>query len=54
MENDEIKTRELFRFIETDVRKDKVIGDFRKMNDLLNVSKLKNAGLIEIYQEKYV
>ena len=54
VENDEIKTRELFRFIETDVRKDKVIGDFRKMNDLLNVSKLKNAGLIEIYQEKYV
>ena len=54
VENDEIITSELYHFVETDVRKDKVVGELRKVNDLLNVNKLMNAGLIEIYRENYV
>ena len=54
MKNDEIVTRELFRFVETDYKKNRVIGEFRKINDLLNVDKLASAGLIEVYREKYL
>ena len=54
MENDEIVTRELYRFVETDVKQEKVIGELRKMNDLINVGKLTNAGLLKIYKERFV
>ena len=54
MENDEIVTRELFRFVETGTDKSKVAGELQKINDLLNVGKLMSAGYFEIYREKYV
>lgn len=54
MENDEIVTRELYRFVKTDVKQEKVIGELRKMNDLINVGKLTNAGLLKIYKERFV
>jgi pilus assembly protein CpaF len=54
MENDEIVTRELYRFVETDVRKEKVVGELTKINDLLNVNKLMNAGYLKIYQERHL
>ncbi len=53
VENDEIITRELYRFVETDVRKNKVVGELRKINDLVNVGKLMSAGVFEVYQENY-
>ena len=52
MENDEIVTRELYRFVETDIKQEKVVGELRKINDLVNVGKLANAGLITVYQER--
>ena len=54
MENEEIVTREIYRFVETDIKQEKVVGELRKMNDLLNVNKLINAGCIDVYQERYV
>ena len=54
MENDEIVTRELFRFVETGSDKSRIYGELRKINDLMNVGKLMNAGYFEIYKEKYV
>ncbi|MCR5213460.1 MAG: CpaF family protein [Eubacterium sp.] len=53
VEKDEIVTRELCRFEETGRNKDRIVGEFRKINDLLNLNKLKNAGLLEIFQEKF-
>ena len=54
MENDEIVTREFFRFVETGSDKSRIYGELRKINDLMNVGKLMNAGYFEIYKEKYV
>ena len=54
MEKDEIVTREIYRFIETDVKQEKVIGELKKINDLMNVDKLMNAGLLKIYHERYI
>ena len=54
MENDEIVTRELYKFVETDVKQEKVVGELRKMNDLINVEKLTNAGLLKVYKERFV
>ncbi len=53
VEKDEIVTRELCRFEETGRNKDRVIGELRKINDLLNLGKLKSAGLLEIFQESF-
>ena len=53
MENDEIQTRELYRFVETDIRQEKVIGELKKINDLLNVNKLASAGYLTVYQERF-
>ena len=54
MENDEIVTRELYKFVETEVKQEKVVGELRKMNDLINVEKLTNAGLLKVYKERFV
>ena len=54
MDKDEIVTRELYRFVETDVRKERLVGELKKINDLLNVNKLMNAGYLTIYQERHL
>jgi pilus assembly protein CpaF len=54
MENDEIVTREIYRFVETDIKQEKVIGELKKINDLINVGKLANSGLLKVYQERFV
>ena len=54
MENEEIVTRELFRFVESGSDNSKVYGELQKINDLKNVGKLMSAGYFEIYREKYV
>ena len=54
MENEEVTTRQLYKFVETGTENDTVVGELRKINDLMNVNKLMNAGLIEIYRERYV
>lgn len=54
MEKDEIVTRELYRFEEKEDGNEKVDGELRKINDLKNLTKLMNAGLIRVYREGYV
>ena len=54
LEDEEIITRELWRFEEKEGGSEKVVGDFRKINDLLNVRKLKDAGLLSVYRERYM
>jgi pilus assembly protein CpaF len=54
MEKDEIVTRELYRFEEKEDSNEKVDGELRKINDLKNLTKLMNAGLIRVYREGYV
>ena len=54
MENEEIVTKELFRFVETGSDKSRIHGELQKINDLMNVGKLMNAGYFEVYREKYV
>ena len=51
VENDEIVTRELYRFKESEKSGDVVDGELQKLNDLKNVNKLISAGLIEIFRE---
>ena len=52
MKNDEILTRKLYSFEETGEKDGKVLGELVKKNDLMNVSKLCEAGLINIFREK--
>ena len=52
MKNDEILTRTLYSFEETGEQRGKVVGDLVKKNDLMNVSKLCEAGLINVFREK--
>lgn len=51
MKNDEILTRKLYSFEETGEEDGTVVGELRKKNDLLNVSKLCEAGLINVFRE---
>jgi pilus assembly protein CpaF len=51
MKDDEIITKELFRFNETGEEDGKVLGYLEKVRDLVNVSKLKSAGLLNVYKE---
>lgn len=51
MKNDEILTRKLYSFEETGEVDGTVVGELRKKNDLLNVSKLCEAGLINVFRE---
>lgn len=51
VENDEIVTRELYRFKESEKSGDIVDGELQKLNDLKNVNKLISAGLIEVFRE---
>lgn len=52
VENDEIVTRELYKFAESENSGAVVDGELQKLNDLKNVNKLISAGLIEIFQEE--
>ena len=52
MKNDEIITRTLYSFKETGEMNGKVIGELEKKNDLMNVSKRCEAGLINVFREK--
>jgi pilus assembly protein CpaF len=51
VKNDEIITNEIYRFEEDDSSSDVVTGDLKKINDLKNVNKLINAGLIGVYRD---
>ena len=51
LKDDEIITKELFRFNETGEEDGKVLGYLEKVRDLVNVSKLKSAGLLNVYKE---
>ena len=51
VKNDEIITNEIYRFEEEDSSSDVVTGDLKKINDLKNVNKLINAGLIGVYRD---
>lgn len=51
VKNDEIITNEIYRFEEDDSSSDVVTGDIKKINDLKNVNKLINAGLIGVYRD---
>ena len=53
MNQGEIVTNVLYRFEEKSVVGDRVQGELKKINDLQNVVKLMNAGLIEVYRERY-
>ncbi len=52
MQNSEILTNTLYSFEEKGESKGHVIGELHKKNDLMNVSKLCEAGLINIFREK--
>ncbi|MBR1816129.1 MAG: CpaF family protein [Lachnospiraceae bacterium] len=47
----DIKINTLFEFTETCEEEGRVKGFLRKMNDLINIQKLMNAGLYDIYKE---
>ena len=51
MKNDEIITNEIYRFKEKEPSDDVVSGELKKKNDLKNVNKLINAGLIGVYRD---
>ena len=51
MKDDEIITKELFRFNETGEEDGRVLGYLEKVRDLVNVNKLKSAGLLSVYKE---
>ena len=52
MRDDEILTNTLYSFVETGEEGGKVRGGLQKKNDLLNISKLCEAGLISVVREK--
>ena len=54
MKNEEIVTRELWRFEENEDIAERVAGNLKKVNDLLNVSKLRDAGLFNVYRENFI
>lgn len=51
MENGEIKLNTLFEFVEIGEEQGKIIGALKKINDLLNVSKLLSSGMFGLYKE---
>lgn len=51
MEHNEIKLNTLFEFKEKGTKNNKVQGSLRKVNDLLHISKLQNAGLMDVFKE---
>ena len=52
MREDEILTNTLYSFVETGEEGGRVRGGLRKKNDLLNISKLCEAGLINVVREE--
>lgn len=51
MENGEIKLNTLYEFSELGEKDGRIVGKLRKINDLLNVQKLMNFGLFNMYKE---
>lgn len=51
MEHNEIILNTLFEFKEKGTKNNKVQGSLRKVNDLLHISKLQNAGLMDVFKE---
>lgn len=51
MENGEIKLNTLYEFSEMGEKDGRIVGKLRKINDLLNVQKLMNFGLFNMYKE---
>lgn len=48
----EIEMNKLYEFVETGEVKKRLRGSLRRVNDLINVDKLVNAGLYEVYKEQ--
>ncbi len=51
MGNGEVQLNKLYEYVETDMNNERVVGKFRKMNDLHNIAKLQFSGLIEIERD---
>lgn len=51
MEHGEIVLNTLFEYKERGVEQGKVIGELRKINDLLHIEKLQTAGLFDLFEE---
>ena len=51
MEQGEITLNTLFEYKERGVERGKVLGELRKINELLHIEKLQSAGLLDLYRE---
>ena len=51
MEHGEIELNTLFEYKERGVEQGKVLGELRKINELLHIEKLQSAGMVEVYKE---
>ncbi len=51
MEKGEVKLNTLFEFVETGETRKKIVGKLQKINDLINIQKLMDSGLMGIYEE---
>lgn len=51
MENGEIKLNTLYEFVETGETRKKILGKLQKINDLINIQKLMDSGLMSLYEE---
>lgn len=52
MEQGEIILNTLFEFKERGVEQGRVLGELRKINELIHIEKLQSAGLLDLYREK--
>ena len=48
-----VKLNSLFEFVETGEENGRLKGVLKKMNDIINVSKLESSGKLEMYREAY-
>jgi len=51
MENGEVKLNTLFEFVEAGEVRKKITGKLQKINDLVNIQKLTDSGLMGLYEE---
>ncbi len=51
MENGEVKLNTLYEFVETGETRKKILGKLQKINDLINIQKLMDSGLMSLYEE---
>ncbi len=51
MKDGEVELNTLFEFVEISQEKEKIIGKLQKVNDLINIQKLLDSGLMGLYEE---